>query len=53
MPEHTRIQSILWSYMENYKKDQDVYVTGEEPDKFYIILTGQVCKTESSAWGGG
>ncbi len=28
--------------MENYKKDQDVYMIGESPNKFYMILTGQV-----------
>ena len=28
--------------MENYKKDQRVYTIGDQPDKFYIILTGLV-----------
>ena len=42
VPEQARTKSIFWSRMENYKKDQDVYLKGEEPGKFYMILTG-VC----------
>ena len=40
VPEQARTKSIFWSRMENYKKDQDVYLKGEEPGKFYMILTG-------------
>lgn len=40
VPEQTRTKSIFWSRMESYKKDQDVYLKGEEPGKFYMILTG-------------
>jgi len=42
VPEETRIASILYVKMENFKKDQTVYRIGEESDKFYIILTGGV-----------
>lgn len=37
--------------MENYKKDQQVYKIGDDPEKFYIILTGQ--STGSDLGGGG
>eukprot|EP00195_Chlamydomonas_chlamydogama_P007490 CAMPEP_0202906884 /NCGR_PEP_ID=MMETSP1392-20130828/40599_1 /ASSEMBLY_ACC=CAM_ASM_000868 /TAXON_ID=225041 /ORGANISM="Chlamydomonas chlamydogama, Strain SAG 11-48b" /LENGTH=944 /DNA_ID=CAMNT_0049595565 /DNA_START=401 /DNA_END=3235 /DNA_ORIENTATION=+ len=42
VPEHTRTMSILWAKMENFKKDQTVYMSGDDPEKFYIILTGTV-----------
>ena len=41
VPEAARMKSIFWAHMENYKKEQDVYMQGEEPTKFYMILTGQ------------
>ncbi len=40
VPEETRNASIDYARMESYKKDQHVYRIGEEPCKFYIILTG-------------
>lgn len=32
----------VFEQVDDCKRVQDVYVTGDEPDKFYIILTGQV-----------
>jgi hypothetical protein len=34
------LSSSCCSLQENYKKDQMVYKIGDEPEKFYIILTG-------------
>ncbi len=42
VPEDTRVASINHARMENYKKDQTVYRIGDEPQKFYMILTGSV-----------
>ncbi|GAX82445.1 hypothetical protein CEUSTIGMA_g9873.t1 [Chlamydomonas eustigma] len=42
IPEQARAKAVMWAKMENYKKDQDVYLIGEVPNKFYMILTGQV-----------
>lgn len=42
VPEETRVASIDHARMEAYKKDQTVYMIGDLPSKFYMILTGAV-----------
>lgn len=41
VPDETRVACIDYARMENYKKDQHVYMIGDLPTKFYMILTGQ------------
>lgn len=42
VPEETRQNMCSVTKMEHYKKDETIFNAGDEPDKFYIILTGKV-----------
>lgn len=42
LPDAVRSSLAFHARIENYKKDQDVYMIGDEPDKFFVILAGQV-----------
>lgn len=41
VPEVTRRNMCGVTRMEHFKKDDVIFNAGDEPDKFYIILTGQ------------
>ena len=42
LPDTVRTALTFHAKIENYKKDQDIYVIGDEPEKFFVILSGQV-----------
>ncbi|GMH42400.1 hypothetical protein BSKO_10319 [Bryopsis sp. KO-2023] len=42
LPDETRRSMCSVTKMEHYKKDEVIFYAGDEPDKFYIILTGIV-----------
>lgn len=42
VPEETRQNMCSVTKMEHYKKDEIIFNAGDEPDKFYIILTGMI-----------